>query len=88
MSQTRTVEIFTAGCPICDQTVDMVRRIACDSCDIDVLNLSDEAVARRAAALGIRSVPAVVIDGELAGCCDGRGVSEEALLDAGIGQPL
>ncbi|MCI0621793.1 MAG: thioredoxin family protein, partial [Acidobacteria bacterium] len=38
--------------------------------------------------LGIRSVPAVVIDGKLADCCTGRGPDEAALRSAGIGQPL
>lgn len=88
MSETRSVEIFSAGCPICEQTVEMVRRIACESCEIEVLDLSEESIARRAASLGIRSVPAVVVDGKLARCCEEGGVSEEALLASGIGQPL
>jgi len=45
-------------------------------------------VAERAAAYGIRSVPAVVVDGEPASCCAGRGVSEEGLRAAGVGAPL
>lgn len=87
MSAERKVEVFTAGCPVCDETVEMVRRIACDSCEIELLNLSDDRVAKRAGELGIRSVPAVVIDGVLASCCAGREVREEVLLNAGIGQP-
>lgn len=39
------------------------------------------------AALAIKSVPAVVVNGELADCCAGRGVKEDALRTAGIGQP-
>lgn len=87
MATKRKVEVFTAGCPICDETVQLVQRIACDSCEVEVLNLSDEQAAKRAKVLGIRSVPAVAIDGELARCCVGNGVREEALLSAGIGQP-
>lgn len=83
----RKVEIFTAGCPICDETVQMVRRIACSSCEIEVLNLSDPEVARRAEVIGIRSIPAITIDGEIASCCAGRGIDEEVLLNAGIGSP-
>jgi len=45
-------------------------------------------VASRAKSLGIRSVPAVVIDGKLAGCCAGRGPDEATLKAAGIGQLL
>jgi hypothetical protein len=45
-------------------------------------------VAARAKKLGIRSVPAVLIDGELADCCAGRGPDEATLRAAGLGQPL
>ena len=44
--------------------------------------------AERAKHYGIRSVPAVVVDGKLADCCAGRGVQEAALRAAGIGVPL
>ncbi len=84
----RTIEIFSAGCSVCEQTISMVRRIACDSCVITVLDMSDAATAMRAEALAIASVPAVVVDGELLSCCSGRGVNEEALREAGVGQPL
>ena len=84
----RTIEIFSAGCSVCEQTVSMVRRIACDSCDITVLDMNDAAIATRAEAMSIASVPAVVVNGELLSCCSGRGVSEGALREAGVGQPL
>lgn len=88
MADTRTVEIFSAGCPICDDIVQQIRAIACPSCDVDVLDLNDDATAQRAVDLGIRSVPAVAVDGALATCCADRGVDEAALHAAGIGQPL
>lgn len=87
MNTKRTVEVFTAGCPLCEEVVATVRRVACDSCDVTVLDLNDEVVARRAADLGVRSAPAVVVDGTLAGCCTGSGVTEEALRAEGVGQP-
>jgi hypothetical protein len=84
----RAIEIFSAGCAVCDEAISMVRRIACDSCEITVLDTREAGVASRAEKLAIRSVPAVVVDGELLSCCSGRGVSEEALREAGVGQPL
>ena len=30
----RTVEIFTAGCPVCDPVVQLIKETACDSCDV------------------------------------------------------
>jgi len=84
----RKVEIFSAGCSVCDETVELVKRISCPSCDVLVLNMNDQKVAQRARSLGIRSVPAVVVDGKLASCCAGRGPNESELRAAGIGQPL
>jgi len=85
MTATRKVEVFTAGCSLCQDTVDLVNRIACSSCDVDVLDMQDDEVARRARSLGVRSVPAVAIDGVLAECCAGRGPDEETLRAAGLG---
>ena len=41
----RTVEIITAGCAVCESTVEQVRRLACDSCAIEVLNVNEAGVA-------------------------------------------
>ncbi len=88
MATTRTVEVFSAGCPACSDTIALVERLACPSCEVSVLDMNDVSVARRAKELGIRTVPAVVVDGELASCCRGVGPSEDDLRAAGIGQPL
>lgn len=88
MAAKRQVEIFSAGCPVCKETIDLVNEIACPSCEISILDMQDQAVAKRARALGITSVPAVTIDGQLADCCAGRGVNKDTLRRSGIGQPL
>ena len=88
MATKRAIEVFSAGCPACDDTVKLVESIACPSCDLSVLDMHDPTVASRAKSLGVRSVPAVVIDGKLAGCCSGRGPDEATLRAAGIGQPI
>lgn len=88
MSTKRQIEIFSAGCPLCQDTIDLVNRLACASCEISVLDMNGAAVASRAAALGVRSVPAIAINGKLADCCAGRGVDENVLRAVGIGQPL
>jgi len=82
----RKIEVFSAGCPICEETVQLVNQIACPSCEVSVLDMSEPTVANRAKSLGIRSVPAVVIDGKLADCCAGRGPEEGVLRAAGVGQ--
>ena len=88
MADKRKIEIFSAGCAVCRDAVSLVKRLACDSCDVSVLDMNDQAVADRAHQLGIGSLPAVAIDGKLADCCSGRGIDEAALTKAGIGQPL
>jgi glutaredoxin 3 len=55
---------------------------------VSVLDMHDAALAKRAQGLGIRSVPSVVIHGELAGCYAGRGPDEAILRSAGLGQPI
>jgi glutaredoxin 3 len=50
--------------------------------------MNDQKVAERAWSLGIRSLPAVVVDGKLASSCAGRGPNQAELRAAGIGQPL
>jgi glutaredoxin len=88
MANQRQVEIFSAGCPACEETIKLVNAIACPSCEVNVLDMNDADVAAKAAELGIRSVPAVVIDGKLADCCSGRGPDEASLKSAGIGMPM
>lgn len=88
MSAKRKIEVFGAGCPACDETIDLVNRLACPSCEVSVLDMKDPDVAGRAKELGICSVPAVVIDGRLADCCAGCGPDEAVLRAAGLGQPL
>lgn len=86
MNAPRKVEVFSAGCPMCQETIDLVKRLACGSCEVTVLDMKKSDVAQRAKQLGIRSVPAVAIDGQLAGCCAGRGPDENVLRAAGLGQ--
>ncbi len=87
MTTKRTIEVFSAGCPACEETIRLVNSVACPSCDVQVLDMRDASVARRARALGIRSVPAVAIDGQLASCCSGRSPEESVLRAAGLGRP-
>lgn len=88
MATKRKVEVFSAGCPVCKETVDMVYQIACPSCEVSVLDMNKPEVADRARSLGIRSVPSIVIDGKLSDCCSGRGPDEATLRAARLGKPL
>ncbi len=85
---TRRIEIFSAGCPVCEEGTARVRALAGDDEEIVVLDLrADEVAARRAVEHGIKAVPAVVVDGQLLACCRNTGPTEEELIAAGVGQP-
>lgn len=87
MSDKRKIEVFSAGCTLCEEVVRLVRASACPSCEVSVLDTSDIQVAQRAKSLGISKVQAVVIDGVLAGCCAGGAVDVAVLKAAGLGAP-
>jgi glutaredoxin 3 len=84
----RKIEVFSAGCPACEDTIAMVNAVACLSCEVEVLDMRQPAIAARATGYGIRRVPAVVIDGKLASCCAEGGPDQAALRKAGLGVPL
>ena len=86
MSTKRKIEVFSAGCPACQAAIDLVNRLACSSCEVTVHDMNDINVATRAQKLGVRSVPAVAINGALSSCCSNGGVKEQALRAAGLGQ--
>ena len=87
----RKIEVFTAGCNICQPTVEMVKSMACSYCEVVVYNVADpaqkEALAK-AQTYGVNSLPAVAVNGKLLPCCQGKGVSETELRKAGVGQTL
>lgn len=88
MKKTRGIEIFAAGCPACSDVIQMVRAMACPSCEVEIVDVIDVSTHTRVTALDIASLPAVVIDGRLAACCKGGTVSKEALMKEGDGVPL
>ncbi len=88
MSNTRKIEVFSAGCPACTEAIELVESLACPSCEVSVLDMHDDTVAERARMLGISRVPAVVIDGKLADCCTAGGPDEGTLRAAGLGVGL
>lgn len=88
MANTRKIEVFSAGCAVCEDTITLINKIACPSCEVEILDMHKPEVANKAKRYGIRSVPAVVVNGKLADCCVGRGPDEAALRAAGIGTPI
>jgi hypothetical protein len=43
----RKVEVFSAGCPACEPVVELVKSIACPSCEVQVLDMKEPGVAEK-----------------------------------------
>lgn len=85
----RQVELFTAGCPVCEPAVQMVQELACPDCEITVHDLRQpDGAADKSAEYGIKTVPAIVVDGLLVSCCQNTGPNRDELAAAGVGQQL
>lgn len=89
MTPKRRVEVFTAGCPVCDEAVTLVKGLACESCEVIIYDLNEPCESgeclEKVSDYGIKRVPAVVVNGRLADCCVTHLVTAEGLRAAGIG---
>lgn len=85
----RSVEIFTAGCPICEETVNLVKSLTCPSCDVQIYDLREGYTMiecrEKAARYGVVAVPAIAIDGALLECCLREPLTPDSLRAAAIG---
>jgi glutaredoxin 3 len=76
----KTIEVFSAGCSLCKETIEMVKRLA-GSHEVVIHDMHTSEAAKKAKEYGVRSVPSVVVDGKLASCCAG-GPDEHILRSA------
>ncbi len=85
MATKRTVEVFTAGCTVCQEAVQAVRGLVCESCDLQIHDMRTDAAQSKARKYGVKRVPAVVVNGELAECCQQSGIDAAILQRLGVG---
>lgn len=84
----RLIEIFVAGCPLCDGAIQRVKSIACSSCVVQVLDMrAEKSVLEKATRYGVKRVPAIVVDGKLAECCSHGAIDVNTLKSLGVGEP-
>ncbi len=82
----RTIEIFTAGCSVCEETVKLVQSISCPSCDVQIFDMrTDTAAKAKAKKYGVKRLPSVAVNGKLADCCQQSGVDANTLRTLGVG---
>lgn len=62
----RRIEIFSAGCPLCRETVDLVKQ-SVSSCGCEVIERHCDAaeLCAEAKQYGVRTMPTVVVDGQI-----------------------
>ncbi len=86
----RKIELFTAGCSVCEPVVEMVKAMACPSCEVVIYNLSQPCDTKecleKVKSYGIKALPAIAVDGKLLSCCQNKGISADELVNAGIGK--
>lgn len=84
----RRVEIFSAGCRTCQRTIEQLREQIDPRHEIVIHDMNkDEGATEKADAFGIRTVPAVVVDGFLLACCKNKGPTLGELHAAGLAKP-
>ena len=79
MKEKTIIEVFSAGCSLCQDSVKEVKGKYADSCEVRVLDMHDVDIVERAKKIGITAVPAILIDGKIADCCSGRGIKLKPL---------
>ena len=82
MEERTEIEVFSAGCCLCEGTIEVAKRLAGSSHEVVVYDMHQSEAASRAKQYGVRSIPAVAIDGKLAKCCAGCGPDENVLRSA------
>lgn len=89
-NQKRRIELFTAGCAVCEPAVELVKSMECSSCEVVIYNLSmvcdTKECLEKVKTYGIMALPAIAVNGELLNCCLNNGISVEELKKAGIGR--
>lgn len=86
----RRAKVFTAGCPFCDDAVDLAQSLVCPSCDVQMYDLREgcdtNECREKASRYRITMVPAIAVDGVLLDCCRREPLLAHTLRAAGIGQ--
>jgi hypothetical protein len=80
MKNKRTIEVFTAGCPVCNDTLALVRKKAVSSCGCEVIErrCAGDECCEPAKKYGVRAMPTVVVDGSV--LFEGRLTEAQAAL--------
>jgi glutaredoxin 3 len=82
MAERKKIEVFSAGCCLCEGTIEVAKRLGGSSHEVVVYDMRQSEAAARAKQYCVHSIPGIVIDGKVAKCCAGRGPDENVLRSA------
>jgi hypothetical protein len=89
-TEKRPIDVFTAGCPLCEDAVRLVTSLACPSCEVRAYDLREGCATNecreKATRYGVTAVPAVAVNGMVPDCCRRESMTADRLIAAGIGQ--
>lgn len=84
----KRVEVFTAGCSVCNPVVELIKINASESCEVIIYDLikqcENKECLSKVIEYGINAIPAVAVNGQLLNCCTGAGVNKDELIKAGV----
>lgn len=79
MAGKRTIEVFTAGCSICEDTLRVVKdAVSLCACKVIERRCPPEQMCEEGKAYGVRAMPTVVVNGTI--MFEGRITREQAAL--------
>lgn len=66
MAGKRKIEVFTAGCSLCDDTLRLVKdAVASCGCEVTERHCPPQQMCEEGKAYGVRAMPTVVVDGAI-----------------------
>ena len=66
MKNKKRIEVFSAGCPLCRETLELVRNAVSDcGCEVIERTCTGETCCAEAKQYGVRTMPTVVVDGQI-----------------------
>lgn len=61
----KRIEVFTADCPLCKDTLELIKKEACSECEVVEHRCSGDECCQPAKNYNIKAVPTIVVDGKI-----------------------
>lgn len=66
MGDKRKIEVFSAGCSLCNETLELVKNaVAACGCEVIERRCGEKEQCAEAKQYGVRAMPSVVVDGKI-----------------------